>query len=106
MYSSSAQFLNFDTGDALSDGKSNSSLVHERLIAPQGVSALPIVPSYYTNSTYFPSAEDSKNYPRFAKGRTYLNGIVGTATSRAQFYGSEARTSKWLSGVFDFNGVL
>ncbi|TMW60197.1 hypothetical protein Poli38472_000239 [Pythium oligandrum] len=99
------QFINYDTGDAFSDLRSENFVYTPPHIGPyRKLAQLEAVPSD-PNAFFAPFTAGQEPYPLTPRGRWLVFDQIGTANSRNQFYGSSDPRSLWIDAKFDYAGV-
>lgn len=99
------QYVNFDTGDAYSDQRSENYVPVVPFVGPyQKMAMLEAVP-FSANAFFAPYVAGQEPFPQVARGRWLRADTVGSAVGRNQFYGSAERRSLWIDAAFDYAGV-
>ncbi|TYZ64579.1 hypothetical protein PybrP1_001491 [[Pythium] brassicae (nom. inval.)] len=99
------QYVNFDTGDAFSDQRSQNYVPVIPDVGPyQKMAMLEAVP-FSSDAFFAPYVAGQEPFPQVARGRWLRADAVGTAIGRNQFYGSAERRSLWIDAQFDYAGV-
>ena len=98
-------FINYDTGDVVSNVYGSRSVTVERSIGPQTRLAMLDAPPFTTGAEYYPEVIGQEPYPQIPKGRWIMKNMIGTANGRAQSYGSSDKSSIWVDTQYDLEGV-
>ncbi|KAH9133106.1 hypothetical protein AeRB84_020746 [Aphanomyces euteiches] len=104
---STTEYINYDTGDAVSDMKGSNFIPSKtlRFIGPfQQLSMLDVTPDT-PGAKYYADVMGPEPYPLVTKGRFILPLLIGTANSRAQSYGSSEYRSVWIDSQYDYMGL-
>ncbi|KDO30160.1 hypothetical protein SPRG_05352 [Saprolegnia parasitica CBS 223.65] len=102
-----ARYINVDTGDAISDlaGANFVPARQRKYIGPFQQLAMLDVTASTPGAAYYPNVNGPEPYPQVPSGRYLRRSWVGTANSRAQFYGSPETRSRWVDAQFDYQGL-
>ncbi|OQR98567.1 hypothetical protein ACHHYP_08287 [Achlya hypogyna] len=99
-------FIDLDTGDAVTDRAGTNNVPSKMLkyIGPYQQLAMLDMAAVTSGAKYYPGIWGPEPYPQVPMGRYLLPSWVGTAESRAQFYGSAETRSLWIDSQFDYQG--
>lgn len=101
---SPALYVNYDTGDAYSDERSQNYVPVIPDVGPyQKLSMLDAVP-FSPNAFFAPDVCGQEPFPQVPRGRWLDSNMVGSAIGRNQFYGSADHKSLWIDAQFDYTG--
>ncbi|EQC35803.1 hypothetical protein, variant [Saprolegnia diclina VS20] len=102
-----ARYINVDTGDAVSDLAGTNAVPSRKrkYIGPFQQLAMLDVTATTPGAAYYPNVIGPEPYPQVPSGRYLRRSWVGTANSRAQFYGSPETRSRWVDAQFDYQGL-
>ncbi|KAF0711816.1 Aste57867_5074 [Aphanomyces stellatus] len=101
------EYIDYDTGDAVSDmaGMNHVPTKELKYIGPFQQLCMLDVTGTTPGAKYYPNVVGPEPYPYVPKGRYILTSMVGTANSRAEFYGDTEYRSLWIDSQFDYLGL-